>query len=88
MKLFIIDAYKDETLIHRVLVDEGKYLIPKKLMGTFARQSDDLILLILKERPEKIIFDEIGIGRGLAGIFKDSAGKHGFLLREDGAITY
>lgn len=73
--MFIIDYDRDRVLIHRVDFKNGIYLLPRVLKGETGRQVNDLILHMMMEKPDKIIFDEYGIGKMFADEFRKNAEK-------------
>lgn len=65
MMLYIVDCYKDETVIHRVNYDDGEYLRPLKFRGYFDDQITDMFKSMYKDVCTKIIFDKNGVGMGM-----------------------
>lgn len=89
--LFLIDCDRDRTTVHRIDLNLGQYLMPKKLRkGSFTEQVVDLTSIIEKDMPVKIVIDEFGLGKG----FSDAFGwrvKHpsvGFSVDMNGNIKY
>ncbi len=50
------------TTLHRMNVITGDYLMPIYLRNVFINQIEDLASIILRDRPDKIIFDKFGGG--------------------------
>lgn len=67
--MYIIDAGRDETVIHRIDYVRGVYYIPKKIRGFLSEQAKDLIWMAGRDKCDKIIFNEHGIGVGLKDRF-------------------
>ncbi|MED3440240.1 hypothetical protein P4393_12315 [Bacillus subtilis] len=88
MKLMVVDVNRDETLIHEVLVNEGKHVALKRISGHFNEQARELTLFVLKERPEKLIIEDVGIGKGLLDAVNKEMSSCGFKLKDDGTVVY
>lgn len=91
--LMLVDADRDRTCLHKMNVITGDYLIPKYITGTFAEQAIHILDIIIKEKPDKIIFDKFGVGYGLYDAFMLTAKRshiYSRLLEVDsfGLITY
>lgn len=68
--LFIVDATIHDVEIKRLNVVDGDLLMPKRFVGKdFNNNVQLLIELIVKEKPQKIIFDKVGISRGFYDLF-------------------
>lgn len=67
--LYIVDTERESSLIHRVDVENGIYLMPRRVHGTFQDQARAIVQLIEKEEPSQIVFDRSGYGIGVADIF-------------------
>lgn len=61
--IFVDVGYSDRfpTTIHRMNVITGDYLPPIHMEGYFDIQIDELIEVILRDRPDKIIFSKLGV---------------------------
>ena len=88
MKLFIADAGRDYSVIHCVDVAKGEYLLPKRTKGNFNDQANQLLQLVLKHRPEKLVFDEHGIGLGLKNRFELLLKECNLDVTLDGTVLY
>lgn len=88
MKMFVVDTERDFSTIHSIEVTEGAYLMPKKTKGNFQDQSIQLLQLILKHRPEKLVFDEHGLGLGLKDRFVKLLEEMNIEFSENGTVTY
>lgn len=67
--LMLVDADRDRTCLHKMNVITGDYLAPKYITGSFAEQAKHILDVVLKDKPDKIIFDKFGIGYGLYDAF-------------------
>lgn len=67
--LYIVDAYSDETVVHRIDYESGKYLPQLKLYGFWNTQSIELMNRMYSDKCNKIIFNKFGFGQGLANSF-------------------
>lgn len=87
-------VYKVPTIIHRMNVITGDYLTPVVYnYGDMNEQVDRLIDLLLKDRPDKIIFDKFGRSISFYDCFMERAkysNKYRGLIEVDsfGLITY
>lgn len=88
MKIFLIEVNRDETYINKVLVDEGKYKAFRKISGNFIQQAEQIILLSLKERPYKIIVEDVGIGKGLLDSLINMMANYKLELLNNGTVLY
>jgi hypothetical protein len=89
---------REKTVLHRMNVITGDYLTPFSMSGTFIEQMERLLQVILKDKPDKIIFDKNGTGLAFHSIFMHEVGylKHressqyreSFSVDEFGLITY
>jgi hypothetical protein len=70
MILFVVDADRYETIVHRVNYREGKYLMPRKLKGSTDEQITSLLKLMRNDEYTKIVFDEFGVGVAISDRFK------------------
>lgn len=72
--LYIVDAYRDETIVHRIDYNLGRYMMPKVIQNedkTFIGVAFEIIELIKKEENvTKIVFDKTGVGCGVADAFE------------------
>lgn len=89
--LIFVDTGRDRTCIHKMNVITGDYLMPRYISGNFKDQAKVLIDIVIKDRPDKIIFDKFGWGIGLYDEFRKIA-KYDYdnVLEVDsfGLITY
>jgi len=68
--LFIVDSTIHDVEVKRLNVVDGDLLMPKRFIGKdFNNNVQLLIELIVKEKPQKIIFDKVGISRGFYDLF-------------------
>jgi hypothetical protein len=67
--IYIIDTDRESTLIHRIDLEKGKYLMPKRVKGTLQEQTQQIVNLVEKEEPIQIIFDKGGFGIAVADMF-------------------
>jgi len=68
--LFIVDATIYDVEVKRLNVVDGDLLMPKRFVGKdFNYNLQLLIELIVEEKPQKIIFDKVGISRGFYDLF-------------------
>jgi hypothetical protein len=88
MKLLVADVSREGTSIHKVLVEEGKYFYIRKLEGDFNEQAEQIILITLNQRPNKVIVEEIGIGKGLLDTIIKKFSLCGLKLKDDGTVVY
>lgn len=70
--LLLVDVGREFTLLHRMDVINGDYLNPARLntmaMG-YSRTAIEIMKVIIRDRPTKIIFDKNGVGLGLYETF-------------------
>jgi hypothetical protein len=86
--LFIVDAGMDYTVVHRVDINSGKYLAPRKLGNkNFNDIARAIALLIMEDNCRQVIIDTMGIGMGvkdaLLGYAKQ---KDDFIITGNGMI--
>lgn len=69
--MFVEIGYQDRfpTVIHRMNVITGDYIAPLRVKGEYLKQIEDLSYIILRDRPDKIIFDKFGAGYGFYQTF-------------------
>lgn len=62
--LFVDVGFGDKypTYVHKMNVITGDHIRGQMLRGTVKDQIDDLIDMIINEKPDKIIFDKTGAG--------------------------
>lgn len=68
--LYFVDVDIDSTKIHRIDLNTGKYIPLRKVTGNFSEQSIHVIHSMLQDNPSKIVFDNMGYGKGLSDAFK------------------
>ncbi|MCY8549457.1 hypothetical protein MOD25_06005 [Bacillus haynesii] len=88
MKALFIDVYREETIINEINVDTGECRRLKKVCGNFKDQSEQIFLLIMKRRPEKVLMDDSGIGKGLLDQLIGTMREHGLNLLNDKNVIY
>jgi hypothetical protein len=84
--LYVVDVGRDETFIHRLDLDEGKYLRGKRLRGTMRIQVMDFVWMVEQDRCNRIIFDEMGYGRGFKDLFNEMVKDRLWYLDEFGNV--
>lgn len=68
--LLLVDAGREYTLLHRMDVIHGDYLNPARLNTVgYSRTAMEIMKVIIRDRPTKIIFDKNGVGLGLYETF-------------------
>lgn len=60
--LILVDVDRVSTVIHRMNVVNGDYLMPIILKGMPSSQVVELYRIIERDKPTKIIFDKNGVG--------------------------
>lgn len=88
MKLLTVEVNRNETVIYKVLVDEGKFRPLKTIKGKFMEQAELIFLHALKERPSKIIVEDVGIGTGVLDSLVKVMDNYGMGLKADGTVVY
>ena len=72
--LYIVDGYRDKTIVHRVDYQAGRYMMPRVIHNedkTFIGIAFEIIELIKKEENvTKIVFDRMGVSCGVADAFE------------------
>lgn len=88
--IYIVDVGREETLIHVIDLENGKYLMPKRVHGNFKEQTQQIINLVEIFKPEQIIFDEMGVGRGVVDMFpiEMKALRAYFTMDDTGRLTH
>jgi hypothetical protein len=67
--IYIVDTNREDSLIHRIDLETGTYLMPRRVKGTLQEQTQSIVSLIEKEEPTQIIFDKAGYGRAISDMF-------------------
>jgi hypothetical protein len=88
MKLFIVEVTREETFINEILVDKGKFKAFRKISGNFIQQAEQIVLLLLKEKPDKIIVEDVGIGKGLIDALINIMSNYKLELLNNGTVLY
>lgn len=88
--LYVVDSDRYETIVHRIDTDLGRYLMPFKMKGAFYEQTDALIKRMFEDNPYQVVFDEFGVGRGLADYFRYRANNeiYAFSVDMNGNVRY
>jgi hypothetical protein len=71
--IYIIDTNREDSLVQRIDIENGTYLMPKRVKGTLKEQTRQIIELVEKEKPTQIIFDKHGFGIAIADMFPKEA---------------
>ncbi len=87
MKIFIIDEGRYETVVH-MMFDKGGSKILKRLKGLSFEQAREFVFLVLAQKPEKIIIDDMEFGIGLKDCFTKEMSLSGLQLQWDGTVKY
>lgn len=88
MKVLVITVDRERTDIHRIDLEEGKYMSPLFTSGHFQNQADEIAQLIFKERPQKVIVEKMGVGHGLYDALKARLEYYGITLNEKGTLDW
>jgi hypothetical protein len=88
MKILIVDAGTKETFVSKIDTDKGEYQPIRNIKGYFNEQAEAIVLMALKERPEKIIVDKIGVGYGLYDYLLKKMELYGLELKSDATVVY
>ena len=88
MKVFIIETDISESIIHKIDIENGDYLTPRRLTGNMVKRASDGLVEILKERPSKVIVEKIARGESFLDNLINTMQKHGISLSEDCRVTY
>lgn len=74
--LFLVDAGRDKTIIHRVNLSTGEVLSPRIVKGRdFLSQAVNLVEILHKDKCHQIVFEKMGIGLGLYDSFRQYVRK-------------
>lgn len=90
MIFFIVESIYEESLVHRVNLLVGKYLIPKTIEGTVDEQVKQLIRAVRMDKPELIVFDTRTVGSVIKQTFLSEIVrlKEPYTIDDIGNITY
>lgn len=89
MRMILVDVCREHTLVHRMNVTEGIYERPFYIRETMDNSVTDLLKFMWKDRPNKIVIDDLHIGRMFTHLLhyrlEDNLYMH---IDEKGNITY
>ena len=71
--LLFVDAGFRETSLHKLNVVNGDYVRFQRIDGNGVEQAMQLCELLIKERPDKVIFDKTSVGNHLYEVFRNIA---------------
>lgn len=87
-RVFVVDGGLDKSPVQKLDMENGRTLLSVELIGSMAEQSDQLIVIVLKERPERIIFDKMGFGLALYDQFLGKIQLMSVGLLPNGELKY
>lgn len=88
MKYLLIDGGKDLSYLHLLDAENGEYGRVRSAQGNISDQVDKIVLAIIRDKPNRVIFDKSGISMGLYQTFINGAKQYGIKVDDKGTITY
>ncbi|WP_079709767.1 hypothetical protein [Paraliobacillus ryukyuensis] len=88
MKVFYFDWGREESRVRCLDIANGKDLGQKTVRGSLDDQIEVLAELIERNRPQKIIFDEVNSGIIFKDKFVNLVKQKGIYIDKNGSIQY
>lgn len=89
-RLLIVDPRTDYTTVLLVNVNESKFENIKRRIApqTFGYQADLLVQILKEKRPDKLLIDTCGIGKGLMDMVIEKLKTQDIEMSPSGDLTY
>ncbi len=87
MFVYLIDGGHHHTQIQKVDVEKGISEYKTRFRGDIRDQVRDIVALFKLDKPNKIIFDKLGVSLALYELVLEALKKEGLTITEDGSLT-
>lgn len=86
--LFVIgvEKYPEQCVVQRLNLDTGDYLMPRIInSGTCSNFAHNVVEMIMKDRPDQVLFDDFGYGIAFSGHIRNLLGRK---ISVNGIMSY